>query len=126
MLVNCFKNCYLYIKHCVVKIRRTSCVTSHFSTPPSLFVTHPHKMSDPFWCVTLFMDRPNGHVYKSLAFEESQIVVCRPIHIPWLELHGFLPGTKMKREVWLLRTGCGIAPVNKLVNKSPRRGFSGR
>src|SRR6218665_2165855 len=35
---------------------------------------------------------------------------------PWLDLPGFLSGTETKREVWLLRTGFGIAPVNKLVS----------
>src|SRR6218665_434550 len=35
---------------------------------------------------------------------------------PWLDLPGFLPGTETKREVWLLRTGFGIAPVNKLIS----------
>src|SRR6218665_22905 len=33
-----------------------------------------------------------------------------------LDLSGFCPGTETKREVWLLRTGSGIAPVNKLVS----------
>src|SRR6218665_1517980 len=31
---------------------------------------------------------------------------------PRLDLPGFLSGTDTKREVWLLRTGFGIAPVN--------------
>ena len=35
---------------------------------------------------------------------------------PRLDLPGFWPGTETKREVWLLRTGFGIAPVNKLVS----------
>ena len=35
---------------------------------------------------------------------------------PRLDLPGFWPGTERKREVWLLRTGFGIAPVNKLVS----------
>src|SRR6218665_1530510 len=35
---------------------------------------------------------------------------------PRLHLPGFLPGTEKKREVWLLRTGFGIVPVNKLVS----------
>ena len=35
---------------------------------------------------------------------------------PWLDLPGFWPGTETKREVWLLRTGFGIAPMNKLVS----------
>src|SRR6218665_22485 len=35
---------------------------------------------------------------------------------PRLDLPSFLPGTETKREVCLLRTGFGIAPVNKLVS----------
>ena len=35
---------------------------------------------------------------------------------PRLDLPGFWSGTETKREVWLLRTGFGIAPVNKLVS----------
>src|SRR6218665_421089 len=33
-----------------------------------------------------------------------------------IDLSGFRPGTETKRKVWLLRTGFGIAPVNKLVS----------
>ena len=35
---------------------------------------------------------------------------------PRLDLSGFWPGTETKREVWLLLTGFGIAPVNNLVS----------
>src|SRR6218665_3179643 len=35
---------------------------------------------------------------------------------PRLDLPGFPPDTETKREVWLLRTGFGIAVVNKLVS----------
>src|SRR6218665_1516090 len=39
-----------------------------------------------------------------------------PTLSPRLDLSGFCPGTETKQEVWLLRTGFGIAPVNKLVS----------
>jgi len=39
-----------------------------------------------------------------------------PTLSPRLDIPAFLPSTKMKREVWLLRTWFGIAPVNKLVS----------
>src|SRR6218665_3953320 len=35
---------------------------------------------------------------------------------PLLDLSGSRLGTETKQEVWLLRTGFGIAPVNKLVS----------
>jgi len=38
-----------------------------------------------------------------------------PTLSPRLDLPGFWPGTKTKREVWLLWTWFGITPVNKLV-----------
>ena len=39
-----------------------------------------------------------------------------PTLSPRLDLPGFWPGTETKREVWLLQTWFGIAPVNKLVS----------
>jgi len=37
------------------------------------------------------------------------------LHVP-LALPRWWPGTKTKREVWLLRTWFGIVPVNKQVS----------
>src|SRR6218665_90991 len=52
MLLNCLTIVISYIKYRVIKLGRTSYVTSHFSIPSS-FVTHRHKMSDPLTTVAL-------------------------------------------------------------------------
>src|SRR6218665_148287 len=59
------------------------------------------------------------HAMSGKTLSTSAIITYSnrlPTLSPRLDLSGFLPRTEMKREVWLLRTGFGIAPVNKLVS----------
>ena len=105
--------------HCTISLEWT-CKRPQFAhplNPPLNFTYLPLALSS-----ATFHSRLKTELFK-LSYPDSTpasiiITDCNhsPTLSPQLDLSGFWPGTEMKREVLLLHTWFGIAPVNKLVS----------
>jgi len=89
---------------------------THLLIPPILRSHSPLQHSTHVWkqnSLRYPISVPLLHHHTSAIITDCN---CSTMLSPWLDLPGFWPGTETKRDVWLFRTGFGVAPVNKLVS----------